>query len=78
MTSVHAALGWLDDGLTTEEKIREFIDQNWTSFILGVPDEKGEYKGGVLQDKQNTTTHWDRQVKWIDILRIGTCENNES
>lgn len=79
MTSVHSALGWLDAGLTTEEKLREFIDANWTTFIVGVPDEKtGDYIGGVLQDKQNTTTHWDRQTKWIDQLRAGTCEMTAS
>ena len=69
MVSTTRMLQAIRDGRTTEEKVRAVIDQYWAGFSAGVEDEKtGELKGGVLQEKQNTTTHWAKQNDWIAKL----------
>ena len=60
--------------MTTEDKVKDSINRTWTEFVQGRADAtSGEYSGGVLQDKQNTSTHWDRQKEWIGKLEKECC-----
>lgn len=69
MVSTRTMLGHIKAGRTTEEKVKSAVAESWTTFVGGTFDEKsGEFIGGVLQDKQNTSTHWGRQRVWIDEL----------
>jgi len=74
LVSTTAALKWMDEGRTTEDKVRALIEREWTTFIQGTPKPgTGEYVGGLLQEKQNTTTHWERQGKWIELIEKECC-----
>ena len=56
-------------GATTEDHVTDFIRQEWPAFVGGTWSEaEKNYVGGVLQDKQNTGTHWGRQREWIARL----------
>jgi len=75
MVSTTKALQWIDEGRTTEEKVQDIIERKWTTFVQGTFDQsKNEYVGGVLQEKQNTTTHWDRQSEWIKLIENECCD----
>jgi hypothetical protein len=74
MVATTRALEWVEAGRTTEDKIRAVIEQEWNEFVQGKLDPStNEFVGGVLQEKQNTTTHWDRQTEWVKKLEIGCC-----
>jgi hypothetical protein len=56
-------------GSTTEATLKAAIEKDWSTFVGGTWSEKeNDYVGGVLQDKQNTGTHWGRQREWITQL----------
>ena len=53
----------------TEAQVMETIKGGWQVFVGGTWNEAvRDYSGGVLQDKQNTGTHWNRQRAWITKL----------
>lgn len=54
---------------TTVEALRSAIRKDWETFVYGTwNDQVGANVGGVLQQKQNTTTHWEMQRQWITRL----------
>ena len=59
----------LRQNATTEDAIRKAIATAWRDFVYGTwNDQVGANVGGVLQEKQNTTTHWAKQKEWIGKL----------
>jgi hypothetical protein len=74
MVASIAALSWIEQGLTDEARIQAAIEKRWPTFVGGTYDETSNvYIGGVLQEKQNTTTHWGKQKEWLDLLRKESC-----
>jgi hypothetical protein len=70
IATAHHALARIRAGEVTEEHIQRVIDQEWDSFLYGRTSKSspGELEGGVLQEKQNTSTHWGKQKEWLDKL----------
>lgn len=59
-------------GEITEDAVRDVIQKEWKPFIYGTFNAQANANvGGLLQDKQNTTTHWARQREWIRKLTEG-------
>lgn len=73
MVSCIRSEAWLAEGKTSEDKIREYIEEHWGEFVDGKPGANGEQFGGLLQAKQNTGAHWAKQKEWIGALEAAVC-----
>ena len=59
----------IKSGEMTEDKVRETIGTEWSTFLYGSWNaQANDNVGGLLREKQNTTTHWAQQRKWIETL----------
>ena len=66
VVSTMHALRKIKAGELTVDQARQAIESGWTSFVYGTwNDQAKAYVGGVLQEKQNTTTHWQKHRDWI-------------
>ncbi len=69
VASTMAALNKIDAGELTEEAAMETVRTRWDAFVYGSWNDQAKANiGGVLQEKQNTTTHWQKQRDWIAML----------
>lgn len=60
-------------GRTSMEAVREAIEGEWPEFVGGKWNEEAKaHVGGLLRDKQNTSSHWGRQREWIAKLEART------
>lgn len=59
----------IKSGETTEDRVCETIGKEWSTFLYGTWNaQANDNIGGLLREKQNTTTHWAQQRKWIETL----------
>lgn len=83
IASAHHALAAIRDGVVSEEQVQAVIEKEWDTFVYGRPSQsvKGELEGGVLQEKQNTSTHWGKQKDWVNkllgkpVITVGATTN---
>ena len=66
-------------GAVKQDLVTAFVQKEWATFVGGTWSEaEKNYVGGVLQDKQNTGTHWGRQRQWIQRLEDAVLSGHKT